>query len=1362
MDSIPDKSSAPSPSIPISLKQRQSAPLPLTSTQPTLHPSYSTPSPNNQVPCPPASTQPGPLPTNSPNGQEHQDLPEDAAYGSTLTWTQRLNYLARNQYIEPQGFIWDSLDNSMEDVQKARQMRKSGPISLIIDRKDTSYNALRSTFRLQNAEKRKSDMRNIVSLIRLVLDYDLYKARMMALLNSKARIIIFIMMDLVVDVLFCILYLIEVEYLINKDSTDHPEPKWLFIVRPRPIWITAVVMSSWNLMSALIRFIFADNNWSVISRLQRALSIGVDIGVSALIANFIAILYNGMAAFLYTETMFAPKTEAPHSVGDALYFILITASTVGYGDITPKSFEGKIVVMVFIIVALSIVPGLIAGTIDTLKSSRLGGGSYIQSRGANGVAKKYLVMIGDFQSAKRVSDMISGFLNKEFSDSEVRVVFLSRNKPSKDVKTLLDMPMHKNRTTMLVGNGLDEFDLKRCQVRDASAVFVIPVKSDLESQDTMTTLLAWSLHLYAPDTRIFTYNFLPETESFQWGIVEQSMCINDVKQLLLAYNCRHRGTATLILNLLHPSEPSNSYDDGWKAQYGDGTGNEIYVGSVPEVFIGWTFAQASWFVYQEFQSILVGVDIFLKHDKLSSDYSKYKPMSDNLPKSKFNHNRESQEHCPEGRYHLTLNPGNSYLLGKFDQLVFIAQSPKDMEGINNFTIEQYERLLNHENSHLNSSRTDFARAMNMYYSLRESRAEARAAAKRRSEHRKGRRARNPDQSSKQQRPEFGFEILSREESSPNENSKLSVQSPDTLEPTPTIIRPKKKTHKKSRPTWNVVLYDDDDDDDDADSLNNSLQQIESRRSGQSGYSAQSHRSGHYWQNRNSNPSNQRRSLEYRNRNTNILAGALDHERRSQNDQDIIPMSDPRLWSSDLSHGTIRTTSPVLANAELYPSNFDRNAAAAAAEEDRLKQAASEIQENTSIEHTDLIPTNDKTPAALEQQGSAPTAVGTNYGAGAGVGTETGHQSSSSTLQQSQLSNHSVHGAIKGAYQPLDDTTYIGQTSITRSESMDLPLCHLLISPPDTVKSVIRDDLSLLKNHIVVCADVDESLYRFLSTLRLAQISKDDVKTIVVLSANPQGNVAGDGGKMTEMGERESDSGADIDDTEQRAGGMWEAILSFPRVFWVAGNCRRQRDLVRAGILGASNIVIMSHRVKGLDRDEFEDTERSNIRFLNMRDLTSSNQSFDRQGIIPKFRRINTSNDPVRVNNGGFWMTPIFASGQVLVSRLLDNVLFQAYSKAHILDLVKLCCGFRFKQAIEMDQILGIDCSNICLIDPPAHSVGKPFLELFQALALGYGIVPLGLYRAPDSDLKNSLPFVFTNPLPGILLKDTDMIYVLKS
>ncbi|KAF9403639.1 potassium channel, sub T, member 2 [Mortierella sp. AD011] len=1249
-----------------------------------------------------------------------------------------------------------SVQRPLEDVQKAKRVRKSGPIKLVTNRKDTSYNALRSTFRLQNAEKRKSNIKNFVSLIRLVLDYDLYKARVMALLNSKALRIIFIMIDLVVDVLFCILYLVEAQYLFNRDTAGYPEPAWLFNVRPRPIWIIAVAMSSWNLMSAIIRFTFADNkisfifsiqtlldvvtavpfllsgafmpygpwiyvpyflrSWSVISRLQRALSIGVDIGISdqpfdpakaklvALVAYLIAIIYNGAAAFLFAESRFAPKTDAPHTVGDAFYFMLITASTVGYGDITPKSFEGKIVVTVFIIVALSVVPGLIAGTIETLKSSRAGGGSYIQSKGINGVAKKYLVMIGDFQNVKRVSDMLGIF-------------------------------GYRYRTA-----------------------------PDLESQDTMTTLLAWSVHLYAPNTRVFTFNLLPETETFQWGIVEKSMCIDDVKQLLLAYSCRHRGTATLILNLLHPSEPSNSYDDGWEAQYGDGTGNEIYVGCVPEVFVGWTFAQASWFIFQEFQSILIGVDIFLNLGKYSTEDPRYTPMSTDLPKSRSSVRDNGPQGCsPEGHYHLTLNPGNSYLLGEFDQLIFIAQSPEDMSNINNFTVEQYNRLFSEENSYLNSSRTDFTGAMDMYNSLRKSRAGDRAAAKRRLERRRNKTARDPDQRPKQEQTRPS-EALPPVKSCSADNAKTStgsLESTDTSKLKSTDTRSKKKTHRSFRPAWNVALYDDDDDDDDGDDAgdangaNGSLGGDGLRRisSAQSGHSSKSHTSGYYWQ-------RGRQPLEYRNNDESPPIGALDREENDQNDQEVIPMTDSRVWSTagGLNRATFRATSPALNSAEYYPSNFHRNAAAAAAAEDnRINGAASGIQQ-TSTDHIDSAQLNNKMQAAPKQR----TTVVAGHSANSSVGEETGPQVTLPTAQQPatpwtsrcQLSNHSEHGSSEPTYQPLDETTYIGQTTATRSEAMDLPLCHLLIKPPETVKPLIHDDLSLLKNHVVVCANVGENLYRFLATLRLAQIPKDDIKTIVVLTTNPQETLASGGG--------------------------------------IPGNCRRQRDLVRAGILGASSIVIMSHRINDLDRDEFEDStaimahhmihqtlqqrnllgekhivveifERSNIRFLNMYGPSSTtNRPFKRFATTSKFKRTKYSDDQGRSNPGGFWMTPIFASGQVLVSSRLDNVLFQAYSKAHILDLVKLCCGVRFKQAIELDQVLGIDCSNICLIDPPAFSVGKPFVNLFQNLALGYGIVPLGLYRAPDPDLNNALPFVFTNPLPGILLKSTDKIYVLKS
>ena len=67
------------------------------------------------------------------------------------------------------------------------------------------------------------------------------------------------MMDLAVDALFCILYLVETQYVADNDKADYPDPHWLFVSRPHSLWLVAVAMSSWNVMSALIRFVFADS-----------------------------------------------------------------------------------------------------------------------------------------------------------------------------------------------------------------------------------------------------------------------------------------------------------------------------------------------------------------------------------------------------------------------------------------------------------------------------------------------------------------------------------------------------------------------------------------------------------------------------------------------------------------------------------------------------------------------------------------------------------------------------------------------------------------------------------------------------------------------------------------------------------------------------------------------------------------------------------------------------------------------------------------------------------------------------------------------------------------------------------------------
>lgn len=48
--------------------------------------------------------------------------------------------------------------------------------------------------------------------------------------------------------------------------------------------------------------------------------------------------------------------QTEYKYNDWVYFIIVTISTVGYGEINPLSFEGKMCVLFLIVIALIVIP----------------------------------------------------------------------------------------------------------------------------------------------------------------------------------------------------------------------------------------------------------------------------------------------------------------------------------------------------------------------------------------------------------------------------------------------------------------------------------------------------------------------------------------------------------------------------------------------------------------------------------------------------------------------------------------------------------------------------------------------------------------------------------------------------------------------------------------------------------------------------------------------------------------------------------------------------------------------------------------------------------------------------------------------
>ncbi|KAJ3315067.1 hypothetical protein HDU93_004721 [Gonapodya sp. JEL0774] len=128
----------------------------------------------------------------------------------------------------------------------------------------------------------------------------------------------------------------------------------------------------------------------------------------------------------------------------------------------------------------------------------------------------------------------------------------------------------------------------------------------------------------------------------------------------------------------------------------------------------------------------------------------------------------------------------------------------------------------------------------------------------------------------------------------------------------------------------------------------------------------------------------------------------------------------------------------------------------------------------------------------------------------------------------------------------------------------------------------------------------------------------------------------------------------------------------------------------------------------------------------------------------------------------FYTAP-YASGRAVITSLLDTSLFLSFHNDKILPIMRMLSGIRFNRMLEADRACKADGAFLRTIPVPVGFEHKTFLELYEYLSLELGAVPLGIYRkafGSGPNLGNRLPFVITNPVGALKLRETDSVFVL--
>ena len=152
---------------------------------------------------------------------------------------------------------------------------------------------------------------------------------------------------------------------------------------------------------------------------------------------------------------------------DYVYFGIITLTTVGYGDIAPKTVLGKVCVVLFMLAGLF----LVAIALGPIKELLVSDGQYY-ARHLPDLHEKHIVVCGSL-SGRRMTRLLQGLLHPARVPPLERpdVIFLSEQNPTADVKSVLQS--HFPHARFMIGTLLKRKDLQRVQLREAGTCIIL-------------------------------------------------------------------------------------------------------------------------------------------------------------------------------------------------------------------------------------------------------------------------------------------------------------------------------------------------------------------------------------------------------------------------------------------------------------------------------------------------------------------------------------------------------------------------------------------------------------------------------------------------------------------------------------------------------------------------------------------------------------------------------------------------------------------------------------------------------------------------------------------------------------------------
>ncbi|KAH6591141.1 hypothetical protein BASA50_009144 [Batrachochytrium salamandrivorans] len=343
--------------------------------------------------------------------------------------------------------------------------------------------------------------------------------------------------------------------------------------------------------------------------------------LTAFILNFANFVFFSASVINATETLVVNFNGPPSLLNwhDSLYYIMVTFSTIGFGDLTPTSSISRIIVMFLIILVIVYVPYQTGKILELYNSlSRYQRVSHQASSN-----HPHVILSGGITASSLVDFCREYFI----ADQLGTIVILNTQEPNIEIRRLLSHPFYRNRLIYLRGDLMSVHDLKRAAAQYATALFLLNTQSpDKLGAKVPNDQAEESNHAQSMDAQVLMQSLISKSafpglpifaqvQDIQFKDLSEHcgcdriLCIDEIKMSLVATNCIVPGIQTLVLNLIHSyKELENStLSDFWMQEYQYGVANQIYTFKVPAGLVKMKFHDAAREVYMAYGTIIFGL-----------------------------------------------------------------------------------------------------------------------------------------------------------------------------------------------------------------------------------------------------------------------------------------------------------------------------------------------------------------------------------------------------------------------------------------------------------------------------------------------------------------------------------------------------------------------------------------------------------------------------------------------------------------------------------------------------------------------------------------------------------------------------------